>query len=42
MSYDDTGTFVGPDFIAAEFVHYRDTALAHAEPFPEWSAKYGG
>ncbi|MFJ1913003.1 DUF6879 family protein [Streptomyces sp. NPDC088147] len=46
MNYDDAGVFLGPDFLeagrAAEFVRYRDTALAHAEPFPEWWAKYGG
>ncbi|MFD7750679.1 DUF6879 family protein [Streptomyces sp. NPDC059757] len=46
MNYDETGTFLGPDFLpaerAAEFVRARDTALAHAEPFPEWWAKYDG
>lgn len=46
MNYDDTGAFLGPDFLdagrAADFVRYRDTALAHAEPFSEWWAKYGG
>ncbi|MFF4457656.1 hypothetical protein [Streptomyces goshikiensis] len=26
---------------AAEFIGYRDAALAHAEPFPEWWAKHG-
>ncbi|WP_405675966.1 hypothetical protein OG292_13000 [Streptomyces sp. NBC_01511] len=46
MRYDETGAFVGPEFLteerAEEFIGYRDTALAHAEPFPEWWAKHGG
>jgi hypothetical protein len=46
MHYDATGAFTGPEILgpdrAAEFVAYRDTALAHAVPFAEWWAKYGG
>ncbi|MFE3430040.1 DUF6879 family protein [Streptomyces sp. NPDC059171] len=45
MKYDDTGAFLGPDFLsnerAAEFIRYRDIALAHAEPFSSWWAKHG-
>ncbi|WP_406200759.1 hypothetical protein OH807_20200 [Kitasatospora sp. NBC_01560] len=44
MSYDDQGKYLGTDFLAVEhvreFVAYRDAALAHAEPFAEWWAKY--
>jgi hypothetical protein len=46
MEYDETGAFLGPDFLpeenAAEFIRYRDTALAHAEPFSSWWANHGG
>lgn len=45
MKYDESGTFLGPDFrppeTASEFVRHRDTALAHAEPFSSWWAKHG-
>lgn len=45
MHYDETGAFEGPEFLsperAPEFVTYRDTAMAHAVPFPEWWAQYG-
>ncbi|KOV87766.1 hypothetical protein ADL01_03530 [Streptomyces sp. NRRL WC-3618] len=45
MHYDETGAISGretvPESRAQEFINYRDTALAHAEPFPEWWAKYG-
>lgn len=45
MNYDESGAFIGPEFLsadrAAEFIGHRDTALAHAEPFPEWWAKHG-
>ncbi|GHF14373.1 DUF6879 family protein [Streptomyces morookaense] len=45
MSYDGAGKFLGSEFIGSdrlsEFTTYRDTALAHAEPFPEWWAKHG-
>ncbi|NGO40949.1 DUF6879 family protein [Streptomyces ureilyticus] len=45
MNYDGTGKFAGSEVLlsarAAEFTRYRDTALAHAEPFPDWWAKYG-
>lgn len=45
MQYDEEGAFLGPDFVsterAAEFIRHRDVALAHAEPFPDWWAKYG-
>lgn len=46
IEYDETGAFLGPDFLpeenAAEFIQYRDTGLAHAEPFSSWWAKHGG
>ena len=45
MNYDETGKFVGSDVLpserTAEFIRHRDTALAHAEPFSDWWAKYG-
>ncbi|MFB7253291.1 DUF6879 family protein [Streptomyces nojiriensis] len=45
MRYDDAGGFLGADVLpqdeAAAFVAYRETALAHAEPFTDWCAKYG-
>ncbi|MBO0657005.1 hypothetical protein J1792_30980 [Streptomyces triculaminicus] len=45
MRYDGAGKYLGAEFLGddrlAEFSTYRDTALAHAEPFPEWWAKYG-
>ncbi|MFI1017629.1 DUF6879 family protein [Streptomyces sp. NPDC020965] len=45
MRYDDQGAFLGADVLplddSAEFVRYRDAALAHAEPFTDWWAKYG-
>lgn len=46
MEYDESGAFLGPDFLpeekAAEFIRYRDTALAHSEPFSSWWANHGG
>lgn len=45
MQYDASGTVTGretlPDERAQEFIGYRDTALAHAEPFSEWWSKHG-
>ncbi|MDT9690226.1 hypothetical protein Q5762_18140 [Streptomyces sp. P9(2023)] len=45
MRYDEQGAFQGVDVLAATeaegFIGYRDTALAHAEPFMDWWAKYG-
>ncbi|HEY8985395.1 MAG TPA: hypothetical protein VIU15_38225 [Streptomyces sp.] len=45
MRYDEDGKYLGSDALppgrAAEFTAYRDKALAHAEPFSEWWAKYG-
>ncbi|WP_371517813.1 DUF6879 family protein [Kitasatospora sp. NBC_01300] len=45
MSYDAHGAFLGVDFDASErveeFVAWRDTALAHAEPFANWWARHG-
>ncbi|MEV6729361.1 DUF6879 family protein [Streptomyces sp. NPDC051364] len=45
MNYSEDGAFLGaeilPDERAVEFTAYRDTALAHAVPFPEWWAKHG-
>ncbi|SES48870.1 hypothetical protein SAMN04487983_10736 [Streptomyces sp. yr375] len=44
MHYGDDGTFLGADVLAdehaSEFVAYRDTALALAEPFADWWAKH--
>ncbi|MEU8774390.1 DUF6879 family protein [Streptomyces sp. NPDC048606] len=45
MRYDDAGAFLGAEVLprdeAADYVAYRRTALAHAEPFADWWAKYG-
>ncbi|MGP2436961.1 DUF6879 family protein [Streptomyces sp. JW3] len=45
MNYDETGKYVGSALLeperVVEFTGYRDTALAEAEPFVEWWAKYG-
>ncbi|MFJ8308307.1 MULTISPECIES: DUF6879 family protein [unclassified Streptomyces] len=45
MRYDDAGAFLGADVLppdrAATYRAYRETALAHAEPFTDWWAKYG-
>jgi hypothetical protein len=45
MDYDTTGKFLGAEVLpperAAEFAQFRDVALAQAEPFTEWWAKYG-
>ncbi|MBQ0829569.1 DUF6879 family protein [Streptomyces tagetis] len=45
MNYDGTGKYLGSQVLeperVAEFTGYRDTALAHAEPFPAWWAKHG-
>ncbi|MEW2588028.1 DUF6879 family protein [Streptomyces virginiae] len=45
MNYDGQGKYLGADFLGEEelprFLTYRDTALAHAVPFPEWWAKHG-
>lgn len=45
MRYDDTGAYLGSDVLpqdeASAYVTYRETALAHAEPFTDWWAKYG-
>jgi hypothetical protein len=45
MNYAEDGSLLGADVLsderADEFRTYRDTALAHAVPFPEWWAKYG-
>ncbi|MGI5481073.1 DUF6879 family protein [Streptomyces lavendofoliae] len=45
MNYSDGGSFLGADVLpeerANEFRAYRDTAMAHAVPFPEWWAKHG-
>ena len=44
MNYDDEGKYLGAEFLGKErlpeFKEFRDTALAHAEPFPEWWAKH--
>jgi hypothetical protein len=44
LSYAEDGSFRGVDVLpedcVAEFIAYRDTALAHAVPFLEWWAKY--
>jgi hypothetical protein len=44
MSYTEGGYLQGIDVLsegcAAEFIAYRDTALAHAVPFLEWWAKH--
>ncbi|BDM66844.1 hypothetical protein HEK616_03310 [Streptomyces nigrescens] len=45
MKYDGAGKYLGSEVLepeqVAEFTRYRDMALAHAEPFTEWWAKYG-
>ncbi|MFF4389428.1 DUF6879 family protein [Streptomyces sp. NPDC001552] len=45
MRYDDAGRFLGADVLppdeGAAYVAYREAALAHAEPFTDWWAKYG-
>ncbi|MFC4630475.1 DUF6879 family protein [Promicromonospora alba] len=45
MNYDGQGKYLGAEFPGpdrlSEFLAYRDTALAHAEPFAEWWAKHG-
>ncbi|MGI5259986.1 DUF6879 family protein [Streptomyces angustmyceticus] len=45
MHYDESGAIVDREVLskehAAKFIAYRDTALAHAEPFPQWWAKHG-
>ncbi|MFJ3978294.1 DUF6879 family protein [Streptomyces sp. NPDC090021] len=45
MRYDDAAAYLGADVLsqdeAAAYVVYRETALAHAEPFTDWWAKYG-
>ncbi|MFC1416298.1 DUF6879 family protein [Streptacidiphilus cavernicola] len=44
MEYDDAGKFLGADVATDEsgrFASYREAALAHAEPFVDWWAKYG-
>ncbi|MCX5075078.1 DUF6879 family protein [Streptomyces sp. NPDC054949] len=45
MNYAEDGSFLGgeilPEERAGEFTAYRDTALTHAVPFPEWWAKHG-
>ncbi|MFD8584167.1 MULTISPECIES: DUF6879 family protein [Streptomyces] len=45
MNYDGNGKYLGSEVLPSErtteFMRYRDAALAHAEPFPEWWAKYG-
>lgn len=45
MNYSEDGAFLGADVLASEraeeFRAYRDTAMAHAVPFPGWWAKHG-
>ncbi|MFG2875330.1 DUF6879 family protein [Streptomyces sp. NPDC048337] len=45
MGYDDHGAFQGAQVLPVteteKFVGYRETALAHAEPFSDWWAKHG-
>ena len=45
MNYDGAGKYTGSEVLpperTAEFIRHRDTALAHAEPFTDWWAKYG-
>ncbi|WP_335980746.1 DUF6879 family protein [Streptomyces sp. CA2R106] len=45
MRYDVTGAFLGSEVLppdrAAEFVAYRDVALAHAQPFATWWEQHG-
>lgn len=46
LRYGHDGRFLGadvlPDEHGPEFVTYRDTALAHAEPFDDWWTKHAG
>lgn len=46
LRYDEAGAVTSRETLAGdrahEFIGYRDTALAHAEPFPDWWAKHGG
>ncbi|MCG6499120.1 DUF6879 family protein [Kitasatospora sp. A2-31] len=43
MTYDDEGRFLGaeeePD--VQKWIHWRDTALSHAEPFADWWERHG-
>ncbi|NUP17206.1 MAG: hypothetical protein HOZ81_14075 [Streptomyces sp.] len=45
MNYDGAGKYLGSEILPSErtteFTELRDMALAHAEPFTEWWAKYG-
>ncbi|KPI18049.1 hypothetical protein OK074_7996 [Actinobacteria bacterium OK074] len=45
MAYDGAGKYLGSEVLgedrAAEFCGFRDTALAHAEPFADWWARHG-
>ncbi|MEV1009166.1 DUF6879 family protein [Streptomyces sp. NPDC049881] len=45
MTYDGDGKYLGTEFPGEDqlstFLGYRDTALAHAVPFPEWWAEHG-
>ncbi len=45
MNYDEAGAFLGVEVVEGErgreFAAYRQTALAAAEPFADWWAKYG-
>ncbi|WP_369033482.1 DUF6879 family protein [Streptomyces adonidis] len=45
MNYDGSGKFMGSEILSpertAEFIRHRQTALAQAEPFADWWAKYG-
>ncbi|MFJ4594358.1 MULTISPECIES: DUF6879 family protein [unclassified Kitasatospora] len=43
MTYDNEGGFLGaedePD--VKKWIHWRDAALSHAEPFTDWWERYG-
>lgn len=46
MAYDGAGKYLGSEILEeddrmAEFLSFRDTALAHAMPFTEWWARHG-
>ncbi|MGK5640457.1 DUF6879 family protein [Streptomyces sp. URMC 126] len=45
MRYDERGTFLGADVLSADasadYVRYRDEALAQAQPFGDWWAEHG-
>ncbi|WP_340559031.1 DUF6879 family protein [Streptomyces sp. GSL17-111] len=45
MHYDSSGGYEGAEILPAEratdFARFRDTALAHAQPFTEWWATHG-